>query len=362
MQFQVRKNNFEEHRLVDHSLNLDAPSLAEGEIVVRLDAFAYTANNITYAVLGDRMGYWQFFPAAEDSETWGVIPVWGFADVVASASQEIPVGDRLFGYFPPATHLKLVPSHVSPRRFVDSSEHRRTLPAGYNLYQRVLAESNYSQAMDRERMLLFPLHLTSYCLWDLLQDKNWYEATQIVILSASSKTSIGLAHAIAADQQSPKLIGISSTPNLPALQPLGLYETILAYEDLTKIDAKQSTVIVDMSGNGAVLTQLNQHLGSQRAFTIRVGLTHWQKGATFADSSMERSEVFFAPSHIQRRLKEWGPAKYQKKTTDFMLGAAQQLKAWLSFRELDGLEGLQKLHTAVCKGKVPPNEGLIVKL
>ncbi len=362
MQFQVRKNNFVEHRLVESSRHPDAPDLAAGEILVQLDAFAYTANNITYAVLGEKMGYWQFFPAEEDSEHWGVIPVWGFADVIASASADIPVGDRLFGYFPPATHLKLVPSQVSKRRFVDRSEHRSALPAGYNLYQRVLAEPNYSQAMDRARMLLFPLHLTSYCLWDLLQAKRWYEAEQVVLLSASSKTSIGLAYAIAADEQSPKLIGISSRHNLPSLQKLGLYETLLAYEDLSKIDATQATVIVDMSGNGAVLAQLNEHLGSQSTFTIRVGLTHWQKGVAFTDAAVGRSEVFFAPSHIQRRLKEWGPAVFHQKTTDFMLAAAQQLQTWLSFRTLDGLEGLQEIHAAVCEGKVPPNEGLIVKL
>ena len=43
-------------------------------LLIKIDRFAFTANNITYAVLGDQLKYWQLFPAPEG---FGNIPVWG---------------------------------------------------------------------------------------------------------------------------------------------------------------------------------------------------------------------------------------------------------------------------------------------
>ena len=53
-----------------------------GQALLRVDLFGFSANNITYATFGDAMGYWAFFPARDG---YGRVPVWGFADVVASA-------------------------------------------------------------------------------------------------------------------------------------------------------------------------------------------------------------------------------------------------------------------------------------
>ena len=37
--------------------------LADGEVLLKVDRFAFTANNVTYGVVGDRFSYWDFFPA-----------------------------------------------------------------------------------------------------------------------------------------------------------------------------------------------------------------------------------------------------------------------------------------------------------
>ncbi|MEM1122171.1 MAG: DUF2855 family protein [Bacteroidota bacterium] len=208
----------------------EALNIAEGEILVKIDKFAYTANNITYAVAGDMLGYWQFFPpTGEDADGYGIIPVWGFAEVVKTKSTGIPVGDRLFGYFPPASHLKMKPTRISDGRFVDGMNHRSKLPAGYNMYRRVQSEPHYSPKMDNERMVLFPLHLTSFCIWDALQDKDFYGAKQLIILSASSKTSTGLGYALQADENAPKVIGVTSPRNLETVKNLNLYDQSITY-------------------------------------------------------------------------------------------------------------------------------------
>jgi len=76
----------------------------------------------------------------------------------------------------------------------------------------------------------------------------------------------------------------------------------------------------------------------------------------------ERSEFFFAPGHIQKRMKEWGPAGFDQKTSAFMREAAAKTKEWLTFKKVDGLVEMAKIHQAVCEGKIPANEGLIVEL
>ena len=42
---------------VDHDVALD-----EEQVLFAIDSFAMTANNVTYAVMGDAMKYWNFFP------------------------------------------------------------------------------------------------------------------------------------------------------------------------------------------------------------------------------------------------------------------------------------------------------------
>ena len=360
-QLQVNKDVFFKNRIAetpDTELELE-----NGDVLLKIDSFAYTANNITYAVAGDTLGYWQFFPAmGENTSRWGVIPVWGYAEVVASKAEDIPVGDRLFGYFPPAKYVKMTPVGITERRLIDGAAHRSELPKGYNIYQRVLNEKNYNPAFDRERMLLFPLHLTSFCLWDALKKANWHKAKQVIILSASSKTSIGLSYALKADTDSPRVIGITSDRNLAKVESIDLYNQCLSYDMITAIDANIPTVIVDMSGNTKVLAALHIHLGENMKFTSNVGLTHWTNAKPQEEIIKERSAFFFAPGHIQKLIKEWGPDRFEQKTSAFLSTTAQRTRAWLKFREINGLAELAAIHPAVCQGAIPSDEGLIVVL
>ncbi len=92
------------------------------------------------------------------------------------------------------------PQKVSEMRLSDGAAHRAGLPPVYNAYSRVKAEPGYDGEMDDERMVLFPLYATSFCLYDYMKDKGWFGAEQVIIPSASSKTAIGTAYAIAGEQ------------------------------------------------------------------------------------------------------------------------------------------------------------------
>jgi len=359
-QFQVRKDDFSVLRTVDSDAT--AP-IADGEVKVKINRFAFTANNITYAAAGDLLGYWQFFPPVGDnSEGWGVIPVWGFAEIIESGVTELPIGDKLFGYFPTADELRLKPADISDQRFVDGAAHRSALPPGYNIYRRVNAEPGYDPTLDNERMLLWPLFITSFCLWDSLKVNSWYNAEQVIVISASSKTSIGMAYALKNDKDSPRVVGMTSERNLDLVGSLELYDTSLSYNAIEDIDASVPAVIVDMSGNSEVLGALHRHLGDNMKFCLNVGITHWESTGENEDIIAQRSEMFFAPSHIQMRIKDWGADGFDEKTTDFINQTVTKSRSWLKLKQLDGLAALEHIYPQVCSGSVAPDEGIIVKL
>ena len=63
--------------------------------------------------MGEAMNYWNFFPA---EEPWARMPVWGFADVVASEAEGVPGGDPDLRLPPPASHLVVQPDRSDRAR------------------------------------------------------------------------------------------------------------------------------------------------------------------------------------------------------------------------------------------------------
>lgn len=98
----------------------DLPDPAAGQVLLRVERFAVTANNVTYANTGDLLGYWDFFPT---DAPWGRVPVMAVASTVALANAAIPVGRSYFGFLPMATHL-LVDAAETSLGFLDAEVHR----------------------------------------------------------------------------------------------------------------------------------------------------------------------------------------------------------------------------------------------
>ena len=362
-EFQVRRDNYAEYRTVATAPFAAEAELPPGTVVVRVRRFAFTANNITYAAAGDLIGYWQFLPpGGEDADGWGVIPVWGFAEVVRSSHPEVPVGDKLFGYFPPADELVMAPGHVSPDAFIDTVAHRAKLPPFYNLYRRVRNEPKYDDAYDAERMLLWPLYGTGFCLADALHENDWYGASRVMVLSASSKTSIGLAYALKDIPGSPPTIGLTSPGNLDFVRGLGLYDEVHSYDALAAVDSGRSTVIVDMSGNSGLLGSLHERLADNMLHTLNVGLTHWDQAAESDRIITDRSEMFFVPSHMQKRIAALGAKVFERQSSEFVRNAIARSRSWLKITSHHGLDGLAEIYPAVCAGRSAPEEGQIVEM
>lgn len=364
-EFQTDKNDITKARLVDTGNTADDFVLADGEVLAKIERFSFTANNVTYGAIGEQIGYWQFFPphlAADDDRDWGIVPVWGFAEIVASNNPDIKIGERAYGYFPIADYLKMLPVRVSDDRFVDGAPHRAQLPAVYNSYDRVGAAN---AGNDNLRSLLNPLYGTSFCLCDALQEEDYHGAEQVVILSASSKTAIGLAFGLSQlPGQRPAIVGLTSPGNTGFVEKTGSYDTVIGYDKLADLPNKPS-VLVDMSGNRVVLGTVHGALGDNMRWCHNVGLTHWDDSETkdnpaAAQMIRDRSAMFFAPGHIERRAKEWGAMDFNQKVAGFLADGMAHAGAWMQVHETAGLAAFAPIYDRVVKGDLRAEEGIII--
>ena len=364
-EFQTYKKDLTRSRLVETDKTQALADLKAGDILVEIESFAFTANNVTYGAAGDTIGYWKFFPAtANESGDWGCLPVWGFAEITASKIDGLFIGERIYGYFPPADFLVMSPIKVSPQRFMDGVAHRAELPGVYNNYLLMSGEANYDPSSDNVRALLNPLHVTSFCLCDALQSETYLGASQVLILSASSKTAIGLAQGLADAKDSPKVVGVTSRTNYDFVASLGCYDEIICYDQLGNIDESKTTVMVDMSGNRSVLGTLHEALGDNMLNCISVGMTHWE---TLSDNdplaakiNRQRSSFFFAPAHVQKRVGDWGQDGFNQQAGAFTQARMQQSAGWMTVETVPDFGAFAEVYAEVVVGKMNPNEGLIV--
>ncbi len=335
------------------------PELNEGQVLARVERFALTANNITYAVAGDMIGYWKFFP--EDEPEWGMVPVWGFAVVEDSRHPDVPVGTRVYGYLPMASHVVLTPGRVSPRGFADVSAHRAELPAVYNQYQRTNDEAAELAAVADWRCLLFPLLFTGYVIGDYLADKDGFGAAQVLIGSASSKTGIGTAHHVKALAEGPvELVGLTSAGNVAFCEGLGVYDRVIAYGDAETLDATVPAVFIDMAGDGGLTKRLHEHFGENMRASIGVGLTHWQAGRPPEGLPGAKPEFFFAPAQMAKRHAEWGPGVLDKRMLEANLAFLPVMAEHLRIERGEGAEAVAAAYAAMVRGRTPADVGVVL--
>src|SRR5271154_7213420 len=221
--FIVARDAFQECKFIETQLP-DADTLPDEALLVKVDRFAFTANNITYATLGDQLKYWQLFPAPEG---FGNIPVWGFGEVIASRHPNIQEGERLFGYFPMATHLVIEAADVSKRGLRDAAAHRQGVAPVYNAYARVSGDAAFAGRQGDYQALLRPLFMLSFLVDDFLAEHGFYGAQSVVLSSASSKTAFGLAHLLHTLRKGIRVIGLTSAANVDFVRSLGCYHEVL---------------------------------------------------------------------------------------------------------------------------------------
>ncbi|AKJ27338.1 DUF2855 family protein [Caldimonas brevitalea] len=337
--------------------------LADGEAMLRIDRVALTTNNITYAAFGEAMQYWGFFPTG--AEGWGHMPVWGFAEVIASRVPGVEPGERFYGYFPIARLLRMRPVRVTPRGFYDGAEHRLSLTSAYNQYTRCQNDPAWRPTDENYQMLLRPLFITSFMLADFLEDQNFFGAQQVVVSSASSKTAYGTAFCLA-DQRKVQLAALTSTRNLDFVQQLGCYQSVHRYEALNELDPDRPTLYVDFSGDDTLRSAVHHHFGSSLVYDCYAGSAHNTQFLGETTLPGPKPQFYFAPVQIRKRNADWGPAVVNQRFNEAQLRFIERVghteQPWMQVVEHQGFEAASRLIEALHAGRVDPREGHVVVL
>lgn len=358
LDFQVRKDDLQKTRLIPSA---EAP-LEDGQVLFKVDHFAFTANNITYAVAGEAMSYWGFFLAEEG---WGRVPVWGFGDVIESNHPDIKVGARYYGYYPMSTYLTVTPDRVKDDSFFDGAAHRLQLPPIYNQYVATKGDPIYAVASEPMQMLFRPLFWTSFLIDDFLADNDFFGAEAIVISSASSKTSFGAAFLLAA-RKTCRVVGLTSASNVPFVEALGCYDEVVTYDNIKNLDATRPVAFVDVAGSATVRSDLHHHMADNMKYSCSVGASHWEQATltTGGDDDLPGAKptLFFAPSQGQKRRKELGADVFEKKFLDTWGDFIAAAETWISIEQSRGGEAAAAVYQATLSGSVRPDRGIITSL
>lgn len=356
-QFNVGKSDLANISVMEMPLPL-RDALPDDGLLVKVDRFAFTANNITYAMLGDIMKYWQLFPAPDG---FGNVPVWGFGEVINSKHPQIAEGERLFGYFPMATHLVIEAADVSKRGFRDGAAHRQDVAPVYNAYARVSENPAFAGQNGDYQALLRALFMLSFLVDDYLAEAEFFGAKQVILSSASSKTAFGLAHLLHSKRQPIRVIGLTSPGNADFTASLGCYHEVLPYDRIDSLPPEQVTAFVDMAGNADLRSRLHRHFGERLVYSGRVGMTH-QDMADAGELPGAKPSWFFAPDQIRKRAKEWGPGGIDQRFGAAWSDFVPMLEKSLTIVEGFGVEAVERIYRDTLAGKVSPSEGHMLSL
>jgi NADPH:quinone reductase-like Zn-dependent oxidoreductase len=352
--FLVKRDDLRECRVAESA----APDPGPGQALLRVESFGLTANNITYAVMGEAMSYWDFFPAEEG---WGRIPTWGFAEIERSEAEGVEPGTRVYGYLPPSSHLTVTPADAADGGFVDGSPHRAALPSAYHRYLATGADPFYRPDTEEIQMLLRPLFFTSFLIDDQLADEGLVERGPVLVSSASSKTAIAAAFLLAR-RQGVELIALTSPRNAEFVAELGIYDLVATYDAIPSLERRPAT-FVDIAGDAAVRLAVHSRFGDELLHSMAVGFTHWEEPREGAGELPGPAPAFFfAPDRVVKRSTDWGRADLERRVADAWHPFCEWTAGWLDVRRGQGFDGLRTAYLEVLEGGVDPKSAYVISL
>ncbi len=344
--FLVRRDDLEQTEVREEP----PAELADGEARMRVEKFGLSSNNITYALIGDMLRYWELFPAPDG---WGRIPAWGIAEVVESRAPGVEPGARAFGLVPMSDTFVARPV---PRGggFEDTAGHRAPLARAYNRYLPPPDVHEDAQLVFR------PLFGTSLVIAEWLADRGFDGAEHVLLSSASSKTAYGLAHLLAGRVG---VIGLTSARNRDFVEGLGTYDAVVGYDEIAELPAVD-TAFVDFAGDTGVRAAVHEHLGDALRSSTGVGMTHGAIDASApAGLPGPQPQFFFAPVELERRAKEWGAAGIEQRYREAWAGFAPRLESgWLDLHRSSGTGALREIYLELLGGSRDPRRGDVVSL
>ncbi|KAL5534851.1 hypothetical protein ACEPAG_1316 [Sanghuangporus baumii] len=383
-------------------------------VLIRVDRFGFSANNVTYQALGEvsHFRYFDFHKVPESNQisrdSHGLIPVWGFGTIVWTSHKRIEVGERVYGYFAPTRYLLLPisPMDVNKYAFFVSRPHFPRDRRPYNQITRCRTDPQYnpSPGIVDLTMLYRPLFWTSFWCDDWLAASGFHGgAKNFIISSASSKTAFCLAYLIRERFRKQnkmlelKIVGLTSKKNMDFTQSLRLYDVVIEYGMISaSFPADHSPgesakwIYVDVAGNDEVNESLRSSFSSSAKENlvahISLGLTNlspwalssklvpWSENRKLLDAvhisgqdaasqsasqELPSPETFFMPEWLAVR----GSQLSVNQITAMQAGAWAALlrdgRSWVQIERVHGGERVKAAYEQATRNGLGPERGYI---
>src|SRR5262245_52322913 len=354
LQVHVSKNDLKTVRAV----NTSPSSVAAGAVRLQLKLFGLSANNITYAAMGDGpLGYWDFFPGPPG---WGCPPCWGFADVIASRETDVAIGTRYYGYYPIAETLDVFPTNIDKTGFTDGAAHRAKKATIYNRYHLASADPLYVSGFEREQVLFRPVFGAGWWLADFVHRCN---PQTVVMSSATSKSALVTARQLRR-LGTRHLVGLTSTKNTSYLRDTALYDQVLSYDEAASVTTDGTATYVDFLGRESLTSRIHEVLGDRLTRSVMFGATDWtdRPGGV---QPLKRSvrgpvpEFFFTPSYREVRLAEQ-PSLSETAQRDIREFYSSSRK-FVTIHNVRGVDEIMNCWMKLLAGEISPGDGLALE-
>ena len=212
-------------------------------------------------------------------------------------------------------------------------------------------------------MLLRPLTVTSFLIADFLDDNKLFGARQVLVSSASSKTSLGLALCLKKLGRSDLAVTALTSPgNRTFVENTGLYDRVVDYGAIASLDASVPSVYVDMAGSVKVLTMVHEHFRDQLRHSCRVGATHVDDIAGRIDVPGARPVFFFAPTQVQKRAADWGPGGLEQRFAALWPDLTGAFARWMQIVERRGSDAVLAAYHETLEGQQKAETGLVLSV
>lgn len=312
-----------------------AIALQDGEVLIRVVSFVFTANTITYAIAGKSpLQYFKHFPvpvSVPDAEKYARPVCWGTGVVVTSRCGNVPVGSRLHGLFAFAPFVTLQPTRVKAGSFVDGASHRRGLLEPYLTYSFSGHGPYKGLTPDEEAFQLADGGLFSTG-WSMSQqvDVDPAKPGTLLVTSASSRTAYSAAFTAKFHNQPVRVVGLTSSKNVGFVRSLGVYDVVCAYSDVLSVkrdDARPGVAVFDLAGDRSILQDVYRHFQGDITSCGMVGGTHARNSTGHAGkldlygSAAPQGFIVFAAT------KAIANARGRDKSAPMLVAAAAAFKA-----------------------------------
>ena len=374
MDFEVDRRDFRRTRTAA-SQNT---ALSPGQIRLAVERFALTTNNVTYAVVGDMLDYWGFFPT---EAPWGRLPAMGLGSVVESAHPDIAAGGRYFGFYPMSSDVVIAVKPLSSTAatqtdrspvngavaFRDVGAHRAQHAATYTDFRDVATDAMFNPDKADEYLLLWGMFMTSFLVDDYLGDADaeggvFRGAGQTLVTSASSKTSICLA-ACLARRESHHSIGVTSPRNrsfVRASRPVRPGDHLRR----DRPDRRQGRLRPGRHGR-----QRPGAVGDPHALRRQpedspsaVGATHWEEMGSGSDLPGPDPSSSFAPAQSAKRAQDWGPEELANRIARAFHDLLDHTERWLTVVHRTGPDGIEATYRELLEGRADPAIGYVCSI